>query len=112
MLVAFFVSYFILNYADGGTVINAFFFFFAVGSLCMEMYLPLIQSFECLLITSGKGFRMGIRLNKGFLINIVYCIPVSIFTKYVLFFAISLNKAMIRVNSYQISLNKNTEKNL
>lgn len=39
-----FVSYFILNYVDGGTVINVsfFFFFFVVGSLCMEMYLLLI----------------------------------------------------------------------
>lgn len=87
-----------------------FFPLFLVGSLCMEIYLPLIQSFECLLITSVKGFRMGIHLHKGFLINIVYCIPVSIFTKYVLFFVISLNSVMIRVNSYQIPLNKNIEK--
>lgn len=75
MLLAFFVSYFILNYVDGGTVINVF--FVAVGSLCMEMYLPLIHSFECLHIKSGEGFRMRICLNKGFLINIVHCIPVS-----------------------------------
>ena len=86
------------------------FFFFVVGSLCMEMYFPLIQCFECLLIKSGNGFRMGIHLHKGFSTNIVYWVPLAIFLKYVLFFVISLNVLMIRVNVYQISLNENIEK--
>lgn len=80
-----------------------------VRSLCKEMYLPLIQSFECLLIKGGRGFRMGIHLHIGFLINSVYSIPVFIFTKYVLLFAVSLKIVIIRVNSDQIPFNKNIE---
>lgn len=55
-----------LNYVDAGTVINVIFVLSLMESLCMEMYLPLIQSFEWLLIISGNGFRMDTFLNIFF----------------------------------------------
>ena len=78
VLVAFFVSYFILNYVDGGTVINAFFFsswlaHYAWKCICLQFRALSVFSLKVAWVSGCEYISI-----KGLLINIVYCIPLSI----------------------------------